>query len=1393
MKDNKFFDHKFSDKVVRRDYSKTKNSLDMPNLLEIQKNSFKTFMDTELESLIKASFPINSPKGKYTLNFKKMTFGDIRSSIPRCKYESSTYDVPLYVDLELVNNETGEVKQTKKTAAKKGQKPTEGIFFGNIPLMCDKGTFIINGIEKFVITQILRSPGMYVLFKSQIKLNNNRKKTIENGVCEILPYKGTMMVINHTDQKGIGFYLRSLNSESAPFVRATTFLKAYGLSNQNILDIYGKDNEFVVDTLEHDEYNTNRILDDLDIKNITSEIEKEYQQGYSLEDIVHKGNPIDLKLRRLITEALVLNEKLSSNPEDKELLKKKEALLWKIITEKAAKDICLDLGFSPKSLDISIEEEHFCYQGLFMLYLFTERFYDLSSAGRYKIDRKLRLSERLYNNVLAEDIKDSKGNVIAEKGSLLTKTTTELIKQHSKDSNISTIKEVKIENPFMSFKTPQPNVSKSVVFERAHLYYGDETKTMTIIGSRNTVGTTLNIVDILASISYAYNLSKEIGSFDDIDHLGNKRLKLLHEQLKNKLSAAMVKIEKSIIEKLSIADGDINISKASKDEEVLALTTKELTIKSIVNTKQFQITLKDFFNSYQLIQFIDQQNPLSELTNKRRISAMGPGGISREDPNLDIRDVHNSHYGRICPIETPEGMNIGLIMSLASYARVDDNGFIETPYRKVKDKKVTDEIVWFTSLQDDEYVIAEANIALDDKNNIIEDNVVCRFKGTTQLFKPEEIDFIDVVPKQVVSVAASLIPFLENDDANRALMGSNMQRQAVPLINPKAPWVGTGSEYKIAHDSGTAIISEIDGKVKQVDGYKVVVEGKDGTDKEYELIKYNKSNQNTCNNQSPIVLLNQEVKKGDFLANGPAMENGELSLGRNVLVGFSTWNGYNFEDAIILSERLVNEDVYTSIHIDEYKIQCLQTKNGDEEISRDIPNVSDAAKKYLNEDGIIMIGAEVKEGDVLVGKVTPRGQVDLPPEEKLLYTIFGEKTKSLKDSSLKVPHGGEGIVIDVQRLKNSDTLDSDLGDDVIEVVKVYIAQKRKIQVGDKMAGRHGNKGIVSKIVPLSDMPFLDDGTPLDVMLNPLGVPSRMNIGQILELHLGLSTLELGKKELLRLVYEKKPISEIQSRYGLHEHIAINLQKHIKQLIDETKASSFDELVKTVKNNDLIIALNRVGMKFDDIGYKVSTPVFEGVQNNELIDIMNEAGINPLETHGKFKLRDGRTGDYFDGDIAVGVMYMLKLDHMVDDKIHARSIGPYSKITQQPLGGKSQNGGQRFGEMEVWALEAYGAAYNLHEILTIKSDDVRGRNMTYNAIVKGYDLPDGTTPESFKLLTKKIQGLGLYLEVKQPDGTMVDMNNYIKNESDAINNELEAMENSSSSMDREDASDEAYEI
>ena len=1357
-----------SELIVRRDYSKIETRFNAPNLLETQIKSYKKFLEVELENVIKSISPIHSPQDKYTLKVNSILLGKPKKTEEEAREDAKTYDAPLYADIVIINNETGEIIKPKKSS----KTSEDGVFMANIPIMTEKGTFIVNGIEKFVIAQISRSPGVYTLTKSQVKLNSSRKKVVEGSLCEVLPFKGTLLIFHPNDAKNsLDVIARDTSGETAPTFSAIEFMKAFGLTEDEIKNIFPND-KYIEEGLKNCIYSASNIFNNKELADLKKNITEEFKKNTPKQDILDslfRAHKLERKLRKLVFDYLELETK----PDNAAKASNKNVLLKQIIAEKAAKDIVRKMAISLKVFDnnnIQVEDEKITYQTLLWQHFCSERFYDTTDAGRYKLNSKLRLSERLYQKTIAQDIKDVKGNVVFKKGTLFDKANLDKFKEMSRNKELDIAKKLNI------IEEPSKIIfgkSLPLDYEAVKIYLSsdnlNEEYTTTLIGvnTDNKVNQ-LTLPDIVSIVSYATNIGNDIGNFDDIDHLGNKRLKLIHELLKTKINVAMLRIEKYAKEKLAIIDGAATSQGEQQEEQ--DEQSKKISFRQIVNTKPFQLVVKDFFNSHQLTQFIDQQNPLSELTNKRRISAMGPGGISREDPNLDIRDVHFSHYGRICPIETPEGMNIGLVMSLSSFTVIDEKGFLLTPYRKVVNSVVTDEIKWMTPSQDDEYVISESNVKLDENNKIIQDTVIARFKGTSDVFSPSEIDYIDVLPRQVVSIAASAIPFLENNDANRALMGSNMQRQAVPLIKPYAPIVGTGTEYKIAHDSGMAVVAKKDGVVDFVDGNELVLNYDDGEKQKIKLVKFKKTNQDTCNNQVPLVNIGDKFNKEQTICDGPAMKNGELALGQNVLVAFTTWSGFNYEDAIILSERLVKDDVYTSISIDEYTVECLVTKNGDEEITREIPNVPEASKKYLNEDGIIMVGAEVKEGDILVGKTTPKGHVDLSPEEKILQAIFGEKTKPIKDSSLRVPPSGEGIVAAVKIFRIDD--DNDLGDDVIEIVKVYVVQKRKIQIGDKMAGRHGNKGIVSKIVPIEDMPHLEDGTPIDVMLNPLGVPSRMNIGQILELHLGLSAREISKKELLKLVINEPDHKQLMKLFALREFNAKKLYKKLSDYISNEGIKTYEEALEKIKAIDIEIVLRELGLSYDDIGYKVSTPVFAGCTLDDLQKTMIEAGIDPIKTQGKFKLIDGRTGEPFDGPISIGLMYMLKLDHMVDDKIHARSVGPYSKITQQPLGGKSQNGGQRFGEMEVWALEAYGAAHNLKEILTIKSDDVKGRNRTYNAIIKGKEIPTGCMPESFKLLVKQLQGLALATSVIDSAGNEQDTDEYIKHENLMLTNEME---------------------
>ena len=1050
------------------------------------------------------------------------------------------------------------------------------VFMGDFPLMTDSGTFIINGAERVIVSQLVRSPGAY--FADAIDKSG---KTVFEG--SIIPSRGTWLEFEN-DAKDV-LNVRIDRNRKIP---GTVLLRALGLSsNEDIIDVFG-DHEFILNTLAKDN---------------TTNTEEALIEIYNK---LRPGEPATLE---------------------------------------GATSLLYTRFFDPKR-------------------------YDLAKAGRFKFKKKLSLLDRIAGRVLAEDVKDVDGNVVCTKGTVITNEV------------IDTLRPVFEAGAHTVEMKTNPRLESNGVLQVVHVYVDESrTKVMKVIGTDLSLNCKyVTISDMIAAYSYmlnlvdifnSYDLAPEdrvshmarIGLLDDIDHLGNRRVRSVGELIQNQFRIGLSRMERVVKERMSLSEVD-------------SVTPQSL----VTNIRPLTAAMKEFFASSQLSQFMDQINPLAELTNKRRLSALGPGGLSRDRAGYEVRDVHASHYGRICPIETPEGPNIGLISTLASYAKINEYGFIETPYRKVN-KCVIDEddVRYLTADEEKNYIIAQANVQTSDEGEILDEQVIARHLGENIMAKREEVDFIDISPKQIVSVATSCIPFLENDDATRALMGANMQRQAVPLLNPHTPFVGTGMEYQAARDSGAALVSKHNGTVSYVDAKRIEIVDDEAVVHKYRLTKFAISNAGTCINHKPIVKAGEKVVVGQVLADGPAMEQGELALGQNVLVGFMTWNGYNYEDAVIMSERLVKEDVYTSIHIDEYSIECRDTKLGPEEITRDIPNVGDEARKNLNSDGIIMIGAEVKEGDILVGKVTPKGQAELSAEEKLLLAIFGEKSREVKDNSLRVPHGGAGIVHDIKIFdrKNGDELQPGVN----RVVKVYIVQKRKISEGDKMAGRHGNKGVISKILPIEDMPHLEDGTPLDIMLNPLGVPSRMNIGQVLELHLGYAARQLG-------LY-------------------------------------------------------------------IATPAFDGLHREDLEALMKEAGMNE---DGKQPVISGRTGEYFDSPVSVGIMYFVKLSHMVDDKLHARSVGPYSLVTQQPLGGKAQNGGQRFGEMEVWALEAYGAAYTLREILTVKSDDVVGRVKTYEAIVKGQPMPEPGLPESFRVLKKELQALALDIRLLDENDQEIDERN-----------------------------------
>ncbi|MDD5979528.1 MAG: DNA-directed RNA polymerase subunit beta, partial [bacterium] len=1110
----------------RRSFSGIKNTYPLMDLLEIQKKSYNWFIEKGIEEVFKDLFPVENFAGTLSLEFGDYRFEEPRYSIKECKERYATYAAPLKVDVRLFNNETGEVKEQE-------------IFLGDMPLMTDSGTFVINGAERVIVSQLVRSPSVY--FNREIDKNGRLLIT-----SQIIPTRGTWLEFE-TDARDI-LYVRIDRTRKVPL---TTLLRAFGLSSdEDIIKLYGES-----------DYITNTIAKDS---------------------------------TRNTDEALIeIYEKLRPG--------------------------------EPATLDSSKNQ--------IITRFFDEFRYDLAKVGRYKFNIKLNVLERVLNQTLAEDIKVD-GNVVVEKGTVITKDVLEVLKPIF--ANGYNVKEVKINEELDNYN----KVQTITIYNPSN-----KKKKITVIGNDNTIDVKrLTISDFYAACSYYLNLLDGVGNFDEIDHLGNRRVRQVGELLQNQFRVGITRMERVIRERMTTQE------------------IEEVTPKTLINIRPVTAILKEFFGSSQLSQFMDQTNPIAELTHKRRLSALGPGGLSRDRAGMEVRDVNESHYGRICPIESPEGPNIGLITALASYAKIDDYGFILTPYRKVNDCVITDEVVYLRADEETDLVISESTVETDENNRIIQESVAARYRGETIMTSPQKIDYIDVSPQQVVSITTSCIPFLEHDDATRALMGSNMQRQAVPLLTTEAPYVGTGVEWIAARDSGSTIVAKADGVVTYVDARKIVVKNKGGEDTYY-LSDFVASNQNTCFHHRPIVRVGDTVKRNTVIADGPSTDKGELALGKNLVVAFTMFNGYNYEDAVILNERLVKEDALTSVHIEDYEMPCRETKLGPEEITRDIPNVSEEARKNLDANGIVRIGTEVKEGDILVGKVTPKGMAELTSEEKLLHAIFGEKTREVRDTSLRVPHGGEGIVHDVKIFTRKDS--DELAAGVSKLIRVYIVQKRKIQVGDKMSGRHGNKGVISLILPEEDMPYLPDGTPVDVMLNPLGIPSRMNLGQVLELHLGMA----GKK----------------------------------------------------------------------LGVHFATPVFDGATEQDVRDMMAEAGMDP---DGKTVLYDGRTGRPFDNRVSVGVMYMIKLCHMVEDKMHARATGPYSLVTQQPLGGKAQFGGQRFGEMEVWALYAYGAAHTLQEILTVKSDDVIGRVKVYEALVKGQKVDQAGVPESFRVLIKEFQALGL---------------------------------------------------
>lgn len=1154
----------------RRTYARINEVLDIPNLIEIQQKSYQWFLDEGLREMFQDISPIQDFTGNLVLEFIDYSLGEPKYSVDESKERDVTYAAPLRVKVRLINRETGEVKEQE-------------VFMGDFPLMTETGTFIINGAERVIVSQLVRSPSVYF----STKVDKNGKKTY---TATVIPNRGAWLELE-TDAKDI-IYVRIDRTRKIP---VTVLLRALGFgTDAEILDLLG-DDEYIRNTLDKD----------------------------------------------------------NTDSTDKALIEIYERLR----------------PGEPPTLDNA--------RSLLVARFFDPKRYDLANVGRYKINKKLAIKNRLFNQRLAETLVDPEtGEIVAEAGQLLDRRLLDEILPrlesgvNMKDYHIHGGVTESEDIPLQCVNVFSPIEDGKVVKVIANGFIDKSVKNITP-------------ADIISSINYFINLLNGIGSTDDIDHLGNRRLRSVGELLQNQFRIGLSRMERVVRERMSIQDANV------------------ITPQALINIRPVIASIKEFFGSSQLSQFMDQTNPLAELTHKRRLSALGPGGLTRERAGFEVRDVHHSHYGRMCPIETPEGPNIGLINSLSTFARINEYGFIEAPYRWVDPKSgvITDQIVYMTADEEDNYVIAQANAALTPEGTFADESVIVRYKDDNLILPVDRVDYMDVSPKQVVSVATALIPFLENDDSNRALMGSNMQRQAVPLLIPKAPLVGTGMEHKSAKDSGVCIVSKVEGYVERVSANEIwvreqkVIDGKrvDGNIIKHKLHKFMRSNQGTCINQRPLCRKGDVVRVGDILADGPSTEFGELALGRNVVVAFMTWEGYNYEDAILLSEKLVKEDVYTSIHIEEYESEARDTKLGPEEITRDIPNVGEDALKNLDERGIIRVGAEIAAGDILVGKVTPKGVTELTAEERLLHAIFGEKAREVRDTSLRVPHGTDGIVVDVKVFtrENGD----ELPPGVNQLVRVYIAQKRKISEGDKMAGRHGNKGVIARILPEEDMPYLPDGTPVQVVLNPLGVPSRMNIGQVLEVHLGMAALRLG----------------------IH----------------------------------------------------VATPVFDGAREYDVFDTMEESG---MQRNGKTVLYDGRTGEPFEREVTVGVMYMIKLAHMVDDKIHARSTGPYSLVTQQPLGGKAQFGGQRFGEMEVWALEAYGAAYTLQEILTVKSDDVVGRVKTYESIVKGENVPEPGVPESFKVLIKELQSLGMDVKILSGDEEEIEMKE-IDDEDDATSDKL----------------------
>ena len=1203
-------------KSVRMSFSRQKEVLEMPNLIEIQKDSYQWFLDEGLKEVFEDISPISDFAGHLSLEFVDFTLckDEVKYTIEECKERDATYAAPLKVKVRLYNKDKEEINEHE-------------IFMGDLPLMIDTGSFVINGAERVIVSQLVRSPGIYYGV-------GHDKIGKELYTCTVIPNRGAWLEYE-TDSNDI-FYVRVDRTRKVP---VTVLVRALGYgTNAEIIDLFGEEPKLLA--------------------SFGKDTSDNYQDGLlELYKKIRPGEPLSVD---------------------------------------SAESLLNSMFFDPRR-------------------------YDLAKVGRYKFNKKLHFKNRIKGHVLAEDVVDaSTGEVLAEAGTMVDKDLATTLQNaavpyvfiQGLDRNYKVLSNMMVDlAAYVDFDPKEAGVTELVyypvlktILEEA----GDDAEEQKDLIRRNLselVPKHITKEDIIASINYNMHLEGQIGNSDDIDHLGNRRIRAVGELLQNQYRIGLSRMERVVRERMTTQDID------------------SITPQSLINIKPVTAAVKEFFGSSQLSQFMDQNNPLSELTHKRRLSALGPGGLSRDRAGFEVRDVHYTHYGRMCPIETPEGPNIGLINSLATYARVNQYGFIEAPYRVVdksdpKNPVVTDEVVYLTADEEDNFIVAQANEPLDEEGHFIHNNVSGRFREETSEFQKKNIDLMDVSPKMVFSVATSMIPFLQNDDANRALMGSNMQRQAVPLLSTEAPAVGTGIEGKAAVDSGVCVVARHAGVVERSASNEIIIKRDDNGDRDvYHLTKFKRSNQSNCYNQKPIIYKGDHVEAGEVIADGPSTSNGEIALGKNPLIGFMTWEGYNYEDAVLLSERLVQEDVYTSVHIEEYEAEARDTKLGPEEITRDVPGVGDDALKDLDERGIIRIGAEVRAGDILVGKVTPKGETELTAEERLLRAIFGEKAREVRDTSLKVPHGAYGIVVDAKVFtrENGD----ELAPGVNQTVRIYIAQKRKISVGDKMAGRHGNKGVVSRVLPVEDMPFLPNGRPLDIVLNPLGVPSRMNIGQVLEIHLSLAAKALGFNISTPVFDGANEVDIMDTLDVANDYVNTTWEEFQEKYKDTLKPEVIEYLGAHLEHREL----------------------WKGV---------------PISRDGKVRLRDGRTGEYFDSPVTIGHMHYLKLHHLVDDKIHARSTGPYSLITQQPLGGKAQFGGQRFGEMEVWALEAYGASYTLQEILTVKSDDVVGRVKTYEAIIKGENIQEPGIPESFKVLLKELQSLGLDVSVLRDDGTEVEI-------------------------------------